>query len=182
MTRPTRIQTFMDIAHVWSKRSTCHRLNVGAIVVVDGVAVSHGYNGVPAGAPHCSGNDCPGKMYCQETIHAETNAISRIPATINLDYPCHALPNYRWCDHGGLGGFMGHTCGKKPHVDMYVTDSPCENCAQAIVARGFKRVFFANPYRITDSLNTLRAGGVEVYRVTPAGYVVEWFSKNVVEL
>lgn len=157
--RPTRIQTFMELAHVWSKRSTCHRLNVGAIIVIDGVALSHGYNGTPSGAPHCSGNDCPGKMICKETIHAEINAIKRMPFLSD-----------------------GETLLPEVKADMYVTDSPCPDCAREVYRIGIRRVFFAVPYRITDSLDWLIDHGVEVYRVTPAGYVIEWRTKNVVGL
>lgn len=150
----------MELAHVWSKRATCHRLNVGAVVVIDGIAVSHGYNGVPAGVPHCIGNLCPGKNpgNC-ETIHAERNAILRIPFLST-----------------------GESLSPEVKADMYVTDSPCAACADLIFQVGIRRVFFAVPYRITESLDMLNAYGVEVYRVTPAGYVIEWATKNVVEM
>lgn len=157
--RPTRIQTFMEIAHVWAKRSTCHRLNVGAVVVINGTAVSHGYNGVPAGHEHCVGNDCPGKFVCHLTIHAERNAIERIPFLAR-----------------------GEALEAETRADLYVTDSPCPACAELIIKTGIKRVFFATPYRITDALDALIERRVEVYRVTPAGYVIEWATKNVMEI
>jgi len=151
--RPTRIQTYMECAQAWAKRSTCHRLNVGAVIVVDRTIVSHGYNGVPSGHEHCLGNACPGKFECKETIHAEVNAILRCP----------------WLPERGR------------NVDMYCTDSPCPDCAKRIHERGIHRVFFATPYRITTSLDWLMLSGVEVYRVTPAGYVIDWKTRDVVE-
>ena len=150
--RPTRIQTYMECAQAWAKRSTCHRLNVGAVIVVDRTIVSHGYNGVPSGHEHCLGNACPGKFECKETIHAEVNALRR------------------WSVEGPT-----------PAADMYCTDSPCPDCATNIVVRGIRRVFFATPYRITTSLDGLMEAGVEVYRVTPAGYVINWKTRDVVE-
>jgi len=152
--RPSRIQTYMEIAHTWAKRSTCFRLNVGAVIVHNRTIIAHGYNGVPEGAPHCSGNDCPGKFQCQETIHAEVNAIKRAKRGTFLPY----------------------------EIDMYCTDSPCQACAIQIEKFNIRRLFFATPYRITGPLDYLITGGVEVYRVTPAGYVIEWGTQNVVEI
>lgn len=165
MSRPTRVQTFMELAHVWSRRATCMRLNVGAVVVVDGVAVSHGYNGAPSGHAHCSGNDCPGKLVCRETVHAEENALMRLPKEIALKLSQSLVDK-----------------DMKISADLYVTDSPCPNCAVMILEAGIKRVFFATPYRITDALDALIERGVGVYRVTPAGYVIEWGTKNVAEV
>lgn len=150
--RPTRPQMFMEIAHVVAQRSTCMRLNVGAVVVQDRRIVSIGYNGVPSGAPHCAGNDCPGKYYCQETIHAEDNALRYLPP---------------WTASG-------------PPLDLYVTDSPCAACFDKIKDHGgVRRIFFANPYRITNHLVSKRIG---IYRVTPAGYIVDWSTKELVDV
>lgn len=176
MNRPTRVQTFMELAHVWSKRATCMRLNVGAVVVIDGTAVSHGYNGAPSGRAHCSGNDCPGKLVCRETTHAEENALMRIPPELMLK------ARQRNLDDGRRHTTTMMQPRRGPGFDIYVTDSPCPRCAELILEAGVKRVFFATPYRITDALDALIERGVEVYRVTPAGYVIEWETKNVVEM
>lgn len=77
--RITRHAMYMDIAHVVAKRSTCMRLNVGAVVVKDRSIVSIGYNGSPPGQPHCDGETCLGSDGCRRTIHAEVNALSRVP-------------------------------------------------------------------------------------------------------
>lgn len=151
--RPTRPQMFMEIAQVVAKRSTCMRLNVGAVIVQDRRIVSIGYNGVPAGAPHCLGNNCPGKHHCHETIHAEDNALRHLPG---LDYKKDGL------------------------LDIYVTDSPCADCFNKIKRHGFVgRVFFGTPYRINDHLIDERIG---VYRVLPAGYIMDWNTKELVDI
>jgi len=150
--RITRHQMFMEVAQVVAKRSTCYRLNVGAVVVVCNRIVSIGYNGSPPGEPHCAGNECPGRHGCKIALHAEMNALAYVP--IGLEHP----------------------------RDLYVTDSPCELCAAQLAPRGVARVFFANPYRITDHLNVLPARGVETYRITPAGYIMNWTTGEVVEL
>lgn len=151
--RPSRIQTYMECAQTFAKRATCHRLNVGAVIVKDRTIVAHGYNGPPSGEPHCSGNDCPGRLECKRTIHAEENAIKRLEGT--------------GCGWGW---------------DIYCTDSPCPSCASMIIRYGGQRVFFATPYRITDSLDFLIEQKIKVYRVTPAGYVIDWAIKDVVDV
>ena len=103
--RPTRPQTFMEIAQAVAKRATCMRLNVGAVLVQGRSIVSIGYNGVPSGAPHCTGNDCPGKQHCHETIHAEDNALRHLPGPVySTDFD------------------------EMYELDLYVTDSPCRDC------------------------------------------------------
>lgn len=150
--RITRPQLFMEIAHVVAKRSTCFRLNVGAVVVADRRIVSIGYNGAPAGHPHCSGNSCPGRDGCRETIHAEVNAISRIPISV------------------------------QETVELFVTDSPCLDCAEYMSTGDYpivKRVFYDRPYRLRDGIDRLIANHILAYRVTPAGYVIDEQTGNI---
>ena len=143
--RISRPKMFMEMAETVAKRSTCFRLNVGALVVENNNVVSIGYNGAPSGEEHCTGNLCPGKLHCTRTIHAEDNAIRRVPANCNP-------------------------------TEIFVTDSPCEVCLKLIEERGIKRVFFKTLYRINDHLNYFRGG---VYQVTPAGYVVDYITKEI---
>ena len=87
---------FMDIASIVAKRSTCFRLNVGAVITCENRIVSIGYNGRPSGHPHCQGNACPGRFGCRETTHAEVNAINYMPdidgdlALYVTDSPCQS--------------------------------------------------------------------------------------------
>lgn len=154
--RPTRPQMFMDIAHVVAKRSTCMRLNVGAVIVQNRRIVSIGYNGAPSGAPPCLGNDCPGKAACHLTTHAEVNAIKHLPE--------------------------GFSVSSDSLLDMYVTDSPCEDCLDFIHGKGYVgRIFFGTPYRISDHLIRDRRD-IGIYRVLPAGYVIDWETKGLVDV
>lgn len=154
--RITRPQMFMEIAQIVAKRATCMRLSVGAVLVKRRSIVSIGYNGAPAGVPHCAGNDCPGRFKCEETIHAEINALNHLP-------------------HGSWSS-----------LDLYVTDSPCEDCYKALLQCGFiNRVFFGTPYRVNDHLTDPRFGGYyapRVYRITPSGYVMDWRTKELVDV
>lgn len=146
MNRISRPQMFMEMAHTVAKRSTCMRLNVGAVIVKDRRVVSIGYNGVEPGEPHCAGNDCPGRHSCGLTIHAEDNAIRYLPDGVGSD------------------------------LDIYVTDSPCPECYDRIAQDlRFNRIFFATPYRKTEHLvNSLFEDTLTVYRITPAGYIMNW--------
>lgn len=150
--RISRADLFMQMAQVVAKRSTCYRLNVGAVVTIDNRVVSIGYNGVPPGEPHCRGNNCPGRDGCHETIHAEANAIAYIPQAYGL------LPR-----------------------DLYVTDSPCLDCANLIIKSRVKRVFFATPYRDLAPVQYLIMQGVQVYRVLPSGMVIDWNTGDLVD-
>lgn len=142
---------WMEIAHIAAKRATCMRLSVGAIMVKDRNIVSIGYNGSPAGAEHCLGNNCPGKFKCDRTDHAEANALTR----------------------------AGSEAGP---FDLYVTDSPCEACFDRIILDGrIKRIFFSTPYRINDHL-AFDADRVAIYRITPSGYIMDWRTRELVEV
>lgn len=73
MTRPSLDLTLMAVAHVWSTRSTCSRLRVGAVLARDGRQLAQGYNGAPAGLPHCVHVD---DEPCTRAVHAEANVIA----------------------------------------------------------------------------------------------------------
>jgi len=139
----------MDIAQIVAKRSTCFRLNVGAVLVVKNRIVSIGYNGAPSGASHCAGNDCAGITpgHCP-TIHAEVNAIT---------HWC----KYRVSDDDGEDAVL------------YVTEAPCVVCAGFITRWPIKRVVFGRPYRSNDGIKLLLGKNIDVHQITPAGYVVD---------
>lgn len=153
--RISRNQMYMEIARTVSKRSTCHRLNVGAVLVVDNRVVSTGYNGPASGEPHCFGNDCPLSCSggCSRSIHAEANAID-------------------FLQDGSLNG----------EVSIYVTHSPCMNCAKLIKTMGIDKVFYETAYRDTSSLDWLISEGVKVYRYSPSGYLINHSNNKVEEL
>jgi len=156
MGRISREVMFMQMARVASCRSTCFRLNVGAIITRNHRPVSVGWNGAPSGDPHCAGNSCPGIVPGKcGTLHAEANAIDN-------------AMGIEACDEGW---------------NLYVTHSPCERCAEKIRDCGtISKVFFEVPYRKPDALYILQKAGIAVYEVTAAGYVIEYFSREVVDL
>jgi len=140
--RISREQMLMEMAHIASKRGTCGRLAVGAVIAREGRPISIGYVGAPSGDPHCSSETCPDlSAPCNRTKHAELNAIDFAKAhDINVE-----------------------------GADIYVTDSPCQMCAAEIVLAGIRRVFFDRQYRDPAGIEKLKREDLEVTQVLPNG-------------
>ncbi len=152
--RPSRHQMYMAMAKAAAMRSACYRLNVGAVLTLNHEnVVSIGYNGAPRKVEHCTGNGCQHytPMGCK-VIHAERNAIERV---------------YSW---------------KTARVyQLYVTHSPCNECAQLILDTGaINTVYFETAYRDPAPLKLLLEGSsimrwdqIDVYQMTPNGMLVD---------
>lgn len=119
--RLTWDEYFMEIATLVSKRSTCDRLNVGAVLVSeDNRILATGYNGSISGHDHC--NDTGHLMYengCKRTIHAEMNVILM-------------------CAKHGIS---------TNNTKLYVTHYPCPDCMKHINQAGIKEVIYQNYYK-----------------------------------
>ena len=152
MSRISRHQMFMDIAHTVAKRSTCMRLSVGCVLVSDKNIVSFGYNGPPAGEPHCTGRDCSSPAVgCLRAVHAEINAFKKIQP-VKTNHP----------------------------LDVYVTDSPCLDCFQFMVQPWWQvaSIYFTSLYRINGHF---RHPSIKLYQVTPSGYVIDYQSGELID-
>ena|SRR6478609_2817883 len=145
--RPTRDEVLMGTAFLWAKRSTCSRLHVGAVVSRNGRILAQGYNGAPAGLRHCVHFRVPEDKIrpCTTAIHAELNAIA-------------------WSARHGV------TVGG---AEIHCTDSPCLNCAMAVVNAGITRFSYVREYRIHDGVEFLTTAGIEV------NYMDEWFEPSI---
>lgn len=119
------------MARIWSENSYCRRRQVGALIVKDKMIISDGYNGTPSGFDNVCEN--PEGSTFPYVLHAEANAITKVARSNNSS--------------------EGST--------LYVTASPCMECAKLIIQAGIRRVVFAEMYRITDGLDLLRSAGVE---------------------
>jgi dCMP deaminase len=148
--RPTWDEYFLTITRQVAERSTCVRAKVGAVIVRDRSILATGYNGAPAGMPHCLDSGClvyesktpDGNVEenCFRTIHAEINAIAQ------------AARNGTRIDG----------------ADIYVTHTPCIHCFKTLVNTGIKRMFYNRPYKM-DTLEELKRNtGVELIRVESA--------------
>jgi len=142
MTRPSWDEYFMEITQLVSKRSTCLRRKVGAVIVKDKQILTSGYNGAPRGLLHCSEVGClRDKMkICsgerQELcrgLHAEQNAI--VQAAL--------------CGVNIAGSIL------------YCTNQPCITCAKMIINSGIKKIIFKNVYPDKLAREVLKEAGVE---------------------
>ena len=132
--RISRVEMLMQIAHIVSKRGTCAKLRVGAVISRDSRPISIGYCGAPSGQPHCHPDICNLLDPCIRTVHAEQNAIAfAARAGISVD-----------------------------RCDLFVTDSPCLECAKLIVNSGILRVYFDREYRDPRGVNFLHDAGLIV--------------------
>ena len=134
------INYFMDIARRTAELSSARRLQVGAIVVKDDRIVSIGYNGMPAGWD----NNCEIEEHYEdgsrtlttrpEVLHAESNAIAKLA--------------------------RGHNSGEG--ASIFVTHSPCLECAKLIYQSGISQVYYRLDYRDANGVAFLQRSGIEV--------------------
>lgn len=153
--RISREQMFMDIAEVVAKRSACLRNNIGAVVVNEqNNIVAIGYNGPAAGVPQCTKEKC--HAGCDIAIHAEDNAILRMPKKEYLD----------------LTAFINKKELNPHSYKLFCTVSPCLNCAKLIEKRGdIKEVYYRYEYREKAGIWYLLSKGIKVYRILTGGII-----------
>jgi len=123
------------MAEVWAENSHCKRNKVGCLIVKDRRIISDGYNGTPSGF----NNECED---CNNTtlptvLHAEANAITKLAKSTNTS--------------------EGST--------LYVTLSPCFDCAKLIIQSGIKRIVYSETYRNTDSFELFREANIEIIKI-----------------
>ncbi|MDP2722803.1 MAG: dCMP deaminase family protein [Bacteroidales bacterium] len=125
-------KSYIEMAFVWAGNSYCKRMQVGALIVKENMIISDGYNGTPSGFE----NICEDENYVTHpyVLHAEANAITKVAKS-----------------HNSSNG-----------ATLYVTDSPCIECAKLIIQAGIKRVVYSRKYRITDGLDLLIRAGILV--------------------
>ena len=148
MSRIEREQMFMNIAEVVAGRSACLRNNVGAVIVNEqNNIVAIGYNGPASGIPQCIESNC--HKGCSLAIHAEDNAIRRMPEQKQLPMEGN---RYR----------------------IFVTVSPCLDCAKLIRERGdITEVYYRYEYRDRSGIIYLLSTHIKVYRILTGGIINE---------
>ena len=123
---------YLRMARIWAENSYCRRRQVGALVVKDKMIISDGYNGTPSGFENIC-EDESGTTF-PYVLHAEANAITKVAASSN---------NSR-----------GST--------IYVTASPCIECAKLIIQAGVVRVVYSEEYHTDEGVQLLRRAGIAV--------------------
>jgi len=125
-------RAYLKMAKEWSKLSHCARKQVGALVVKNGMLISDGYNGTPAGFENCCEDD---EGYTKwYVLHAEANAITKLARSTN----------------------------NAVNATLYLTLSPCRECSKLVHQAGIKRVVYADEYKDTSGLDFLREAGIEL--------------------
>lgn len=125
-------QRYMRMARIWAENSYCKRRQVGALLVKNQMIISDGYNGTPSGFENCCEDDNNNSK--PYVLHAEANAITKVARSGN----------------------------SSDGATLYVTASPCIECAKLIIQAGIKRVVYGEEYRIIDGIELLRRAGIDV--------------------
>ncbi|MBQ8019601.1 MAG: dCMP deaminase family protein [Paludibacteraceae bacterium] len=123
---------YIRMARIWAENSYCKRRQVGALLVKDKTIISDGYNGTPSGFPNVCEDD--NDTTFPYVLHAEANAIAKVAQSNN----------------------------SSDGATLYVTASPCIECAKLIIQAGIKRVVYSEKYRLTDGIDLLERAGVKV--------------------
>ena len=123
---------YMRMARIWAENSYCKRRQVGALLVKNQMIISDGYNGTPSGFE----NNCEDENNVSKpyVLHAEANAITKIARSHN----------------------------SSDNATLYVTASPCIECAKLIIQAGIKRVVYGEQYRIMDGVELLIRANIEI--------------------
>ena len=124
------------MARVWATNSYCKRRQVGALIVKDRMIISDGYNGTPSGFE----NECEDEDNRSKpyVLHAEANAITKVAKSNN----------------------------SSEGATLYITASPCMDCAKLIIQAGIIRVVYADEYRIVDGIELLEKAGIEIVHMS----------------
>jgi dCMP deaminase len=129
-------EAYMQMAEIWAKRSKANRKQVGALIVKNKSIISDGYNGMPSGDLDdvCEYYDEHNNLKTKsETLHAESNALSKLSK------------------NSGAGA---------DNSTLYVTMSPCFECAKLIKQAEISRVVFREQYRDTSGIDFLKVRGI----------------------
>ncbi len=139
---PTSKQELLDkrylrMARIWAENSYCDRRKVGAIIVRNQMIISDGFNGTPSGFENVCEDEVTG-LTKPYVLHAEANAITKVARSNN----------------------------SSDGATLYVTASPCLECAKLIIQSGIRRVVFNEMYRISDGIDLLKRAGIECVHIS----------------
>ena len=128
---------YVRMARIWAENSYCNRRQVGALVVKNKAIISDGYNGTPSGFENICEDDS--NVTKPYVLHAEANAITKLARS-----------------HNSSDG-----------ATLYVTASPCIECAKLIIQAGIKRVVYSEKYRLEDGIKLLERANIKVEYINP---------------
>lgn len=123
---------YLEMALIWARNSYCKRRQVGALIVKEKMIISDGYNGTPSGFENVCEDE--DNRTKPYVLHAEANAITKVAKSNN----------------------------SSEGATLYITSSPCMECAKLIIQAGIRRVVFCENYRIMDGVELLKKADIEV--------------------
>ena len=126
---------YLQMAYIWAQNSYCKRRKVGSLMVKNKMIISDGYNGTPSGFINICEDD-ENNTY-PYVLHAEANAITKVAKSNN----------------------------SSEGATLYVTASPCLECAKLIIQSGIQRVVFSELYRISDGINLLKKANIAIVHI-----------------
>ena len=127
---------YLRMARIWAENSYCVRRQVGALIVKEKMIISDGYNGTPSGFENVCEDEIT-KQTKPYVLHAEANAITKVAKSSN----------------------------SSEGATLYVTASPCIECAKLIIQSGIRRVVYADSYHSTDGIDLLKRVGIEIVQL-----------------
>ena len=126
---------YLRMAYIWAENSYCKRRQVGAIIVKNKMIISDGYNGTPSGFENVCEDE--NDVTKPYVLHAEANGITKVSRSNN----------------------------SSEGATLYVTSSPCIECAKLIIQAGIKRVVYADSYRLSDGVDLLKRADIELISI-----------------
>ena len=144
------IDAYMDVAHRFAELSTANRLKVGAIIVKGDRIISIGYNGMPSGWD----NNCEDMVIIQDEISPGVFSLTKRTELKTKPQVIHAEAN--------AIAKLAKSTESGENSTMFLTHSPCIECAKQIYTAGIKKIFYREQYRSTDGLVFLNKCGIEV--------------------
>ncbi|MFC2136989.1 cytidine/deoxycytidylate deaminase family protein [Bacteroidota bacterium] len=142
---------YLEMAIIWSNNSYCKRRRVGALIVKDKMIISDGFNGTPSGFE----NICEDKNNTTKpyVLHAEANAITKVAKSTN----------------------------NSEGATLYVTCSPCMECAKLIIQSGIRRVVYCADYRLEEGIKLLKKAKIEVVYIDLTMEIKEDIKESIIE-
>jgi dCMP deaminase len=123
---------YLEMALIWARNSYCRRRQVGALIVKEKMIISDGYNGTPSGFENICEDE--NNKTKPYVLHAEANAITKVAKSSN----------------------------SSDGATLYITSSPCMECAKLIIQSGIRRVVFCDNYHSEEGVNLLKRAQIEI--------------------
>jgi len=142
---------YLEMAIIWSKNSYCKRRQVGALIVKDKMIISDGFNGTPSGFENICEDE--NNVTKPYVLHAEANAITKVAKSTN----------------------------NSEGATLYVTCSPCVECAKLIIQSGIKRVVYCSDYRLEEGIELLKRAEIEVVYIDLTMEIKENIKNSIIE-